>query len=284
LIREPSVSTVSFARVVNALRCARTRERVHIPARWVTGTSGGKPVRVRLPAETRTVTVVHCHPVVVRRRVRVNGRWRTERIVLLPHTVQVSAKRIPHGASTEVSGWLGTVAGNALPNRTVVVQTAPDNGLGAFSNVATTRTTANGSWNATLGAGPSRLVRVVYGGDAVDEPTLSATAHVVVPAAVRLAIAPRHTHWGSRIRLSGRVLGGYVPASGELVVLWIGWKGGSTEIGHLYTDRSGRFRSSYTFLRGNGSETYRLWAASVKESDYPFAPARSRSTAVTVNP
>ncbi len=283
-IREASLSTVSFARVVDTLRCSRVRERVHIAPRWVTGTAGGKPVRVRLPAETRTVTVVRCHPVVVHRRVLVHGHWRIERVVLLPHTVRVSTKSIPHGASTEISGWLGTIAGNALANRTVVIQTAPDNGLGEFANATATRTAANGSWTATLGPGPSRLVRVVYGGDAVDEPSLSPTARLVVPAALRLSIAPRRTHWGSRIRLSGRVLGGYVPASGELVVLWIGWNGGSTEIGHLYTDRNGRFRSSYTFLRGNGSETYRLWAASVKESDYPFAPARSRSTTVDVNP
>lgn len=68
------------------------------------------------------------------------------------------------------------------------------------------------------------------------------------------------------------------------MVLWIGWPGGSTEIGHLYTAGDGSFRSHYTFLRGNGTETYRLWAATAKESDYPYAPGRSRQVAVTVSP
>ena len=67
-----------------------------------------------------------------------------------------------------------------------------------------------------------------------------------------------------------------------VVVLWIGWPGGATEIGHLYTAQDGSFSSRYTFLRGNGTETYRLWAASVRESDYPFAPARSRPVRVSV--
>ena len=63
--------------------------------------------------------------------------------------------------------------------------------------------------------------------------------------------------------------GGYIPAAGELVILHVGWGGGSTEIGHLYTDRSGRFHTRYTFLRGNGTVTYRLWATSARETDYP---------------
>jgi hypothetical protein len=75
-----------------------------------------------------------------------------------------------------------------------------------------------------------------------------------------------------------------VPPAGELVVLRIGWPGGSTEIGHLYANRDGRFRSTYTFLRGNGTETYRLWAETATESDYPYAAARSRKVAVTVSP
>ena len=70
---------------------------------------------------------------------------------------------------------------------------------------------------------------------------------------------------------------------GELV-LWIGWRGGSTEIGHLYSWLDGSFASRYTFLRGNGTETYRLWATTARESAYPYAPGRSRARAVTVRP
>lgn len=281
-IREPSVSTVSFVRVVNALRCGKQRERVRIPAHWVTVTLGGQPQKVRVPAETRTITVVHCHPRIVTKRVRVDGHWRIKRIVLLPHIVRVSTKAAAYGAGSTISGWLGNDRGNAIGGQPVAIQTAPDNGSGAFTTVATTTSAPDGSWSATIPAGPSRIVRALYGGSSTLEPSVSSAASVVVPASLSFAIAPHQTHWGATIKLTGHLNGGYIPPSGELVVLWVGWPGGSTEIGHLYTGADGRFSSTYTFLRGNGTEQYRLWAATARESDYPFAPARSRPILVTV--
>jgi hypothetical protein len=283
-IREPSVSAVSFAHVVNALRCSKRRETVKVPARWVTVTYHGHRQRIKVPAETKRVTVVHCHPRVVFRRVRVNGHWRMKRVVLLPHTVQVSTKHIAHGAPATISGWLGTAGGNALPGQRVTILTAPDTGRGMFTASAVATTGPDGSWTATLPPGPSRVVRAVYGGAGTVEPAISTDARIVVPASVSLAVSPHHTHWGRTIKIRGRLHGGYVPPSGEVVVLWIGWPGGSTEIGHLYARGDGRFSSRYTFLRGNGSETYHLWAASATETDYPFTTARSRSTPVTVSP
>lgn len=281
-IRQPSVSTVSFDRVIDALRCAKSRERVRVPARWVTARHHGHPVRVRLPAETRTVTVVHCHPRIVRRRVRVHGRWRTKRFVLLPRTVAETTRRVRHGASTTIDGWLGTTQGNALGGQRVRILTAPDNGDGGFAQAAVAITGPDGAWTARVPPGPSRIVQAVYDGTAAVEPSSSAPAEIVVPASVAMQITPHQTHWGGKITISGRLRGGYIPPAGELVVLWIGWPGGSTEIGHLYAGRDGRFRSTYTFLRGNGVERYRLWAATATETDYPYATARSRRTGVTV--
>ena len=243
-IREPTVSTVSFARVVNALRCSKTYERIRIPARWVTVTVHGRKQRIHVPAETRTVTVVHCHARIVRRRVRIHGHWRVKRVVLLPHTVRVSTKTIRHGARTTISGWLGTDRGNALGGQQVAVQTAPTTIGSGFSTVAITTTARDGSWSATVPAGPSRLVRALFGGTTTVEPSTSTTANIVVPASVSLGISPHQTHWGDTIRLSGRLRGGYIPQSGGLVVLWVGWPGGSTEVGHLYAGRDGRFRSA----------------------------------------
>jgi hypothetical protein len=97
-------------------------------------------------------------------------------------------------------------------------------------------------------------------------------------------ISPHRTHWGGTIAITGHLRGGYVPPAGELVVLRIGWPGGSTEIGHLYAKADGSFRSTYTFLRGNGTERYHLWAATATESDYPYAASRSPKTFVTVGP
>ena len=283
-IRQPSVSTVSFARIADTLQCAKQREAVRIPARWIIERVHGHQVRVRVPAQTRTIKVVKCHPRVVKRRVFVGGRWIVKRIVVLPRTVQRSTKRVRFGGTAVVSGWLGTSRGVALGGQRVDVITAPDNGEQAFRLAAMATTAADGTWSVRLPPGPSRIIRAIFGGSATIEPVSSSTARVIVPGSVQLIIRPRHTHWGGTIAIDGRLRGGNVPPSGELLVLWISWRGGSTEIGHLYARRNGSFRSTYTFLRGNGTETYRIWAATARESDYPYAPSRSRRASVTVGP
>jgi hypothetical protein len=281
-IRQPSVSTVSFARIADTLRCAKERERVRVPARWIVEHVHGHAVRVRIPAQTRTIDVVKCHPRVVRRRVWIRGRWVVKRVVVLPRTVRRSTKRVRFGATAVVSGWLGTSRGVALGGQRVDVVTAPDTGDATFKLAAVATSAADGTWSARLPPGPSRIIRALYGGSATVEPAVSGTARVIVPGSVRLSITPRHIDWGGTISIDGRLRGGNVPPSGEVVVLWISWRGGSTEIGHLYTRRDGVFRTTYTFLRGNGRETYRLWAATARESDYPYAPSRSRRVRVTV--
>jgi hypothetical protein len=67
-------------------------------------------------------------------------------------------------------------------------------------------------------------------------------------------------------------------------VLKIGWAGGSAEIGHIYSTLNGDFRAPYTFLRGNGTETYQIWAVTARESGYPYAIGSSRRVQVRVEP
>jgi hypothetical protein len=283
-IREPSVSTVSFERLVQNLRCARKRRRVRVPAQWTTVHVHGQPVRVKIPAQTRTVTVMHCHPRFAWRRVRDGDRWRRERVLVLPRTVHATTKHVPFGQATAVSGWLGTTRGDALGRQHVAIYTAPDDGRETFILAAQVTTAPDGSWSARLPPGPSRIVKAVYAGSPTVEPSASPPARIVVPASISLSLRPRNTHWGGSIVISGHVRGGYVPPVGELVVLRVGWSGGSAEIGHLYTRRDGSFQSRYTFLRGTGTETYEIWAATARESDYPYAPSNSRPASVTVRP
>jgi len=279
-IRQPSVSTVSFAHIADALRCRNARERVSIPARWVTGTSRGHRVRVLLPAEVRTVKVQRCHPRVVLLHHRAHGS--TQRIVLLPHAVQRNGERVGFGKTTSVSGWLGTAQGDVLAGQSVEILAAPDDAQGHFRQIATATTASNGAWTARLPRGPSRVLRALYKGSRTVEPSESGTAHVSVPASAQLDVRPRVAHWGHTIRITGKLLGGFIPPRGELVVLKIGWAGGSAEIGNLYAARNGRFSTAYTFLRGNGTVRYRIWAETTSESGYPYAVSRSRRVPITV--
>ncbi len=281
-IRQPSVTTVSFTAIADALQCHRVKERVRIPARWVTVRTHGQKVRIKLPAQSRTVKVTRCKPRIERRRVRVAGHWYTESVVVLPHKVKRNAIRASFGSPVTINGWLGTTGGTALADRPIRILARPDLPDAALSVVATAVTRENGSWTATLPPGPSRTVEVAYGGSDTVEPATSPVAHVTVPAAVRLAISTRTTHWGATIEISGKLRGCCVPPDGELVSLRIGWRGGSAEIGQVYARAGGRFRTPYTFLRGSGTQTYRIWATTARESDYPYAPGTSARRIITV--
>jgi len=63
---------------------------------------------------------------------------------------------------------------------------------------------------------------------------------------VKLVIRPRHVRWGRTIDISGRVLGGYVPANpvvvSQLLRLRIGHGKAFTTIGIPVIDRDGKFR------------------------------------------
>ena len=226
--------------MVNALRCSKKHVRVRIPAHWTTVQYHGRKVRVRVPAQTRTVTIVHCHPRIVRRRVVIHGRVHIVKVVLLPRTVSDTSKRVRHGAATSVNGWVGTVNGNALAGVPVRVMTAPDDGSLRFTQAAVVTSAANGGWTARLPAGPSRLVQAVYDGAATVEPAASAHRQRDRAGVAGDADPAAHDPLGIDDHdQRAKVRGGYIPAAGELLILHVGWRGGSTEIGHLYTDRNG---------------------------------------------
>jgi hypothetical protein len=195
----------------------------------------------------------------------------------------VHQKRVRYGRSVIVNGVLTTGQGAPIGGAHIRILAAPSNGLYRFRQAAMVTTRANGAWSVALPPGPSRIVVAAYGGSARLLPA-SGQVTVTVPARVLFSLAPAVTSWGSTITLSGHVVGGYIPAAGELVVLRVGWRGGSAEIGHLYTHADGSFRTPYTFLRGNGIVRYWMWATTARESDYPYAPARSRRVSVLVRP
>jgi hypothetical protein len=297
-IRQPTVSGIGFSKLIDRLRCRRVTERVTIPAHWVTVRRRQGTIRIRERAHTQTVKATRCHPRIVHRRIAVwvtvkhDGkkrrikRHRTIRVVELPHVVSHSSRRIGHGRSTIVNGWLGMANGTALGGQRVVVLTAPDNGLGHFSPAVVTSTAANGSWSAQLPAGPSRLVEAVFPGAATLEPATSAQVHVLVPGIVKLiSVTPRRVAWGGTVRIKGRLVGGYLPSGGALVRLRIGFGSSYTTYGvQEHVTGNGRFSTSYTFGIGDPSlyRSYWFQLASLPMGNYPWQPAASRHVSVLV--
>jgi hypothetical protein len=294
-IGDPTLSGISFSKIVDGLRCKKMKERVKVSSRWVTIHRNHKLMRIHRRAHRKTIKVVKCRARTVKRtvvvlvkerrhgRVVLVKRKKIERVVVAPHLLNRSSERVRHGKGITVNGWLGITSGVALPGRTVDVMTAPDNGLGQWTLAAVVTTAADGAWSAALPAGPSRLVEASYGGDTATLPSASATIQLIVPAKIKIHIAPRSTPWGGTIRISGRVLGGYIP-TGKLLRLRIGVAGVRGTVGIPSVRRNGRFRTTWTFSSGHGVVHYWFSVSTLNEADYPFAPAGSRRVYVRVGP
>jgi len=237
-IRQPSVSTLSFARIGGSPHCVWTRSRVRIPAQWVTVMVHGRSVRVKVRAQTRIVKRKRCRPRTATQRIRVHGHWTKRRFRIGARNRTESYERVPFGRRTTVSGWLGTADGSALAGQRIRILTAPDNGTTSFQEAASTTTAPDGTWSVRLPAGPSRLVKSEYDGDTAVEPSYSRVAHLAVPASVRLDSSPNLTPCGGMIVIMGTLRGGFTPLAASLVVFKVGWHGGSAEIGHLYTKQT----------------------------------------------
>ena len=203
-----------------------------------------------------------------------------------PFTGNTTSLVVRHSHTTEVSGWLGTYTGNALAGQTVAVLAAADNGRKTFKPVAAARTAANGSWRATVPAGPSRLIQAAYGGGPGVQASRSELMHEIVPAKIQLlSVSPQAIAWGQTVRIVGKLDGGYLPPGGALVRLRIGLGSAYTTFGvHEHVSGTGRFATTYTFGLGAPSirRVYWFQVASLPMGDYPYAPASSRRISVTV--
>ncbi len=213
-------------------------------------------------------------------------RVKTVPVLVLPHAVNQTSRRVGHGKATTVSGWLGTYTGVALAGQTVEILAAPNDGQNVFTPVATATTAANGGWTATISPGPSRLLEAPYAGGGDAQASLSGLVSEIVPAkVVLLRVYPRKVAWGQTVHIVGQLKGGYLPPGGALVRLRIGL--GSTFVTygvHEHVGGNGRFTTTYTFGLGDASVLRSYWfqIASLPIGDYPYAPANSRKLSVLV--
>ena len=192
---------------------------------------------------------------------------------------------VAFGRSVKVQGLLMSSAGLPLAGQPVAVVTAPDNGSDAFAEAAAVTTGPDGRWTATLSPGPSRIIEASYAGSPTVLPA-TGSATVITPAKIELtSVTPDRTPWGSTVRITGRVLGGYIPTSSKLLRLDLGVVGipGLSKIqGIPNVSPDGGFATTYTFAHAYGVVRFWLMVSSLPEADFPFAPAHSRRLVVTV--
>ncbi|MGN6867994.1 MAG: hypothetical protein ACTHMY_06280 [Solirubrobacteraceae bacterium] len=285
-LRSASDQQVSLTKIVNPVRRRVVIKRIRVGGHWVTVQRGNHSVRVKRGGHFKTVKITEYVRTCTTKRVRTGPHsWKLTRTCAPPQIRLTSTLHVPYGRSVTVHGLYTTGQGVPLPGQPVQVQTAPDNGFGAFSQIATATTAGDGSWTATLPPGPSRIIRAVTDGTATILPS-SGQATVIVPARIRLIkVWPRHVAWGGTVHLVGQLFGGYLPPGGALVRLRIGYGSTYNTYGvkeHVTGD--GRFSTVATFGPGDPSifRTYWFQIASLPMGNYPFAPAASQRVPVIV--
>ena len=152
---------------------------------------------------------------------------------------------------------------------------------GSSSQVVAHATTgADGSFIASVPAGPSRLIDVAYRAYTGDS-AYAAQARIQesVRAGVQLSVSPRRTGSEGTITLSGQV-GGPIPRQGVVVDLLVHYRGRWEPFRTPRTNSHGRFRVLYQFEGGVGRFPFRALAFG-GQSGFPFSSGESGAVDVS---
>ncbi|MGH3262468.1 MAG: hypothetical protein ACRDNS_10760, partial [Trebonia sp.] len=267
--------------------------------------SAGAPASVTLPLRIVTRLIVgparatrtqtRCRPrrVVLRRsRPRHVGRRhhgrrdhgatvarlvRTCHATRVPHATR--ALRLRYGQRTNLDGLLQTVDGSPIAGQTITIS---QQASGWSEQPAGTVTTdAQGQFSYRLPAGASRAFTFAYAGTKMLRSS-DATTDVAVVGHSTIDVA-RHARAGHRLRISGRLAGGYVPSGGVLVQLWYRVRGVPAGFGPfehaIATSASGAWSITFPVSRGARGYAYLFKAVVSRQSGWPFLTATTRVVA-----
>ncbi len=183
--------------------------------------------------------------------------------------------------AVRVTGRLLTAQGQPIGGATLEVL-QQISGSPAPTVIAHATTSSEGTFVASVPAGPSRTIEVAYRAFSADA-GYAAVAKVQesVGAGVQLNITPRHTGSQGTITLSGRVFGP-VPAQGVVVELLVHYRGRWEPFRAPRTGSRGRFHVVYQFQGGVGRFPFRALVFG-GQSGFPFVHGESRLVDVTTN-
>jgi hypothetical protein len=170
-------------------------------------------------------------------------------------------------------GRLVNSHGEAISGATLDV-TEQVAGGGSSQVIAHATTGADGSFIASVPAGPSRLIDVAYRAF-TGESGYAAQARIQesVRAGVQLSVSPHRTGSEGMITLSGKV-DGPIPRQGVVVDLLVHYRGRWEPFRTPRTNSHGRFRVLYQFEGGVGRFPFRALAFG-GQSGFPFSSGES---------
>jgi hypothetical protein len=186
-----------------------------------------------------------------------------------------------YGQLVRVRGRLSSPEGNPLQDMEVQAWTQIRDGVTPPRLIATVKTSRKGGFSFLVRKGPSRTIRVTYGGT----PQIrSITKLVTLNVRSRTSIRPNHRRVvnGEAVRFHGRIRTGRIPEHGKLVEVQVWVRGKWRTFATTRAGRRGLWSYDYRFDGTRGRQTYRFRAKVPPETGYPFATGRSRVVRVRV--
>ena len=149
---------------------------------------------------------------------------------------------------------------------------------GAAAVVAATAVTgADGSYSLAVAGGTvAAVARRVACNPPARASCCSKALDIRVPARATLKASPRSVRAGSRVRLTGRLLGGRVPARGKLIDVQARERGAGGRSPRCAAARRGRSRRDTGSAASAPRKTYPMRVRVRPDAAYPFAVGYSR--------
>jgi hypothetical protein len=194
----------------------------------------------------------------------------------------VGPRRAPtvRGAGKTIRARLESGERRPIAGAEVAVLEEPRAG-GGPRRVTRLRTDRLGTVRHRVSRGPSRTIRLEYGGTPLIKPAVT-QLKVLVPARTTITVSRRFLRNGESVRFAGRLAGGPVPEGGKLIDLQAHYRGRWRTFATPRTDGAGRWRFRYRFEATRGLVVYRFRARIRREAAYPYELGHSRTVAVTV--
>jgi hypothetical protein len=260
--------------------------------------SDGSAMVLQLPLKLRTALSARFAPSPAasprkprcKQRSRVKRRRcrRRARRALRPVAQAANVRVVPYGIGVRVEGVLRTTSGQPVAGQPLTVTAEPDAGSASGPSSVGGSTGSDGGFTVYLPPGPSRTIRVSFGGSQTLARSSSEPLRLLAPSRASLRITPRRIRNRQRILIRGTVAhaGARIPVRGKLVEIQFydsrrrRWR--SVQL--LRTDSAGRFEYPYRFLYIDRPSRIRFRGVAVSEAGWPFLASASRSVSVRVFP
>jgi hypothetical protein len=182
-----------------------------------------------------------------------------------------STLEVPFGKRASIRGQLLNAAGGPIAGATLQVLDRQLRAGTRYAVRAEVTTGADGTFLVQPGLGTARAIRFEYRSrKLLAAPDVASKVELRVQAGASLTISPKRVRPRGTIRISGRLRGLPLPASGKVVELQAFEGGKWRDFRTTRASKTGRFSTTYRFLRARRGASFLIRARIRRDDSYPY--------------